>query len=116
MAASTDRFRFMSIQACPTDVVRAPAEKVWNLLTIPTKLERWSGAKLVLVPTRPLKPGDRLIFGAGFGGWMQIVFQVVAMERPRRLELDIHLPFGVLNHETVFITTISPSECRVSFN
>ena len=106
----------MSIQTSPIAIVQAPAERIWQLLTTPTELERWSGTRLLLVPTRPLMAGDRLVLGAGIGGWIRVTFQVIAMERPRRLDLDISLPLGIVNHETVFITQISPPLCRVRYD
>jgi hypothetical protein len=60
--------------------------------------------------------GDRLVLGAGMSGRMKILFLVIEAEPPRRLALQISLPFGIVNHETMVITSISGSECRVTFN
>jgi hypothetical protein len=108
--------RPMALQTCPTTIVRAHADRLWYLLTTPAELARWSGAKLLLVPTRPLKAGDRLMLGAGIVGMMKVIFDIIEVEPPRRLALDISLPFGITNHELVIIAPISPSECRVTFN
>jgi uncharacterized protein YndB with AHSA1/START domain len=106
----------MGIQTCPTTIVRASAERVWSLLTTPAELERWSGARLQLGPAGPLSLGDRLVLGAGIGGRMKVIFHIIAAEPPRRLTLEIFLPFGIVNHETIAITPSSPSECRVTYN
>ena len=106
----------MSIRTCPTAIVRAPAERVWHCLTSPHELGRWSGARLVLVPTRPLMAGDSLLFTAGIGGLMRVAFYVLGIEAERRLALMVSLPFGVINQETITISPLSASECRVTFN
>ena len=45
-----------------------------------------------------------------------ITFDVVDLEAPRQLTLDIALPFGVNNREQIQITLIDASSCRTTFN
>jgi ligand-binding SRPBCC domain-containing protein len=101
----------MSIQTCPTTMVEAPAELVWRLLTTPNELQRWSGLKIVKGPDRPLVAGDQIVFRAGL-----IRLQVMNLERLRRLELEVHFPFGIVNHEVFIITAESNGTCRVTYN
>ena len=101
----------MSIQTCPTTMVEAPADRVWRLLTTPSEVQRWTGIKILKGPNRPLATGDQIVFRAGL-----IRFQVMNIERLRRLELEVHLPFGIVNHEVVIITPESDGTCRVTFN
>jgi hypothetical protein len=49
----------VAIQTCPTDVVAAPGERIWKLLTQPTELAAWAGAGLIGGPTHTLVAGDR---------------------------------------------------------
>jgi hypothetical protein len=98
---------------CPTDVVHAPVERVWPLLIEPSRLH-WVDAKLVSAPARALAVGDRLLFRAGPG--LRVSWSVVAVEPEHSLTLDIALPFGVTNHETVVLTRIDDASCRVTFN
>ncbi len=81
--------------------------------TNPQDLARWTGTKLADGPTRRLQVGDRLVFRAGIFG---IVFNVVEVQAPRQLTLDIALPFGVRNHEQIEIAAIDPNSCRTTFN
>ncbi len=104
----------MSITTCPTDIVGAPAERVWDLLTQPEKLAEWSGVKLINGPTRPLEIGDRLVLGPGFG--LRIIFEVLGMESPSQLTVDVRLPFGVINHEVIQVSSVEPGRCRVTYN
>jgi uncharacterized protein YndB with AHSA1/START domain len=57
----------MAIQTCPTDIVAAQPELIWDLLTQPDKVAAWSGTELINGPNRALVPGDRVVLGPGFG-------------------------------------------------
>ena len=97
-------------------MVHASAERVWHLLTTPSGLQRWSDAKSVKGPDRPLATADQVVFRAGLGRVFEVRFQVIELERLRRLALVVHLPFGIVNHEVVVISPESDSACRVTFN
>ncbi len=101
------------MDVCPTDIILAPAERIWRLLTDPRELARWSGTKLVEAPARAMSAGDRLVFRAGL---LHITFDVVDMQVPRQLTLDIALPLGVKNREQIQITPIDANSCRTTFN
>ena len=98
---------------CPTDVVDAPVERVWELLTNPSLLH-WVDAKLLEAPARSLTAGDRLRFAASFG--LRVSWTVRALDPPRLLALDVRLPFGMANQETVLLSRLDAERCRVTFN
>ena len=104
------------IQVCPTDVVRASAERIWTLLTTPKELAAWTGTTLVEGPDRELRAGDRVVLGAGMGIPLRLIIQVREAVRPELLSLDIRLPLGVTDDETIRIAAIGPNESRVMFN
>jgi hypothetical protein len=62
-------------------------------------------------PDRPLATGDEIIFRVGL-----IRFQVGNLERLRRLEPEVHFPFGIVNHEVVAISPVSDVACQVTDN
>ena len=101
------------MDVCPTDVILAPVERVWRLVTEPRELAHWSGTRLVEAPTRAIRAGDQLVFRAGV---FLITFDVVDLDAPRQLTLDIALPFGVGNREQIQITPIDARTCRTTFN
>jgi len=101
------------MDVCPTDVILAPVERVWRLVTEPRDLAHWSGTRLVEAPTRAIRAGDQLVFRAGV---FLITFDVVDLDAPRQLTLDIALPFGVGNREQIQITPIDPHSCRTTLN
>ncbi|HXQ28690.1 MAG TPA: SRPBCC family protein [Gemmatimonadales bacterium] len=101
------------IQTCPTDVVAAPPERVWDLVTYAEPLARWSGTRLLAGPrNRRLMPGDRLVLAAALG--LKVVFDIRALEPPHSLTVDVQLPFGVMNHEIIRITPAGDDRSRVS--
>jgi hypothetical protein len=102
-----------AMDVCPTDIILAPAEHIWHLVTDPRELARWTGTKLVAAPARAMSPGDRLVFRAAV---FDITFDVMAMQAPLRVTLDIALPFGIKNHEQIQITPIDANSCRTTFN
>jgi uncharacterized protein YndB with AHSA1/START domain len=104
------------IRVCPTDIVHASAERVWKLLTTPKELPAWTGMALVEGPDREMRAGDRVVLGAGMGIPLRMIFQVREAVRPQLLSLDIRLPFGITNDETIQILRIGSSESRVTYN
>ena len=106
----------MGIVTCPTEVVSRSAEHVWHLVTDPVSLARWSGSKLRVAPSAPLRAGDRLLLGAGPAGLFSVEMEILGAERPTQIRVDVRLPFGVVNHEVIVIMPISDESCRVTFN
>jgi uncharacterized protein YndB with AHSA1/START domain len=103
-----------SFETCPTDIVRAPRERVWDLLTNPARLDDWLGVKVVEAPARTLAVGDRLVFGPAPG--LRLSWNVLSIEPLRTLELDIKAPLGIRNHEIVVLSPVGGDSCRVTFN
>ena len=103
------------IQTCPTDLVHASAERVWELLTIPQEFANWSETRLIAGPARPVTVGDCLVVGSGFSNQMKVYLDVVAAKPPQELVLRVRLPFGVVNHELVRITAIDQDHCRLTY-
>jgi len=115
------------LHICPTDVVHAPAEGIWRLVSRPSELVRWTDTSWIPagtertrpvgeVPDRELRAGDRLVRGAGIGHRLTVVFEVRDTVPPRRLALHIRLPFGVTNDEVIEIAPLGAEACRVTFN
>jgi len=104
------------LEVCPTDVIHAPAERIWRLVTTPTELARWTDTTLIEAPDGALGAGERLVLGAGPGHVMRVIFRVVDAVAPRRLALHIRLPLGVTNDEVIEIAAIGAAASRVTFN
>jgi uncharacterized protein YndB with AHSA1/START domain len=101
------------MDVCPTDVILAPAGRIWELVTAPQKLAQWTETTLVEGPARAIKGGDRLVLGAGI---FRITFDVLDIDPPTRLTVDVGLPLGVINHEQIQVAAIDAHSTRVTFN
>lgn len=104
------------LHVCPTDVVNAPADRVWQLVTTPKDLAKWSGTRVIEAPDRELRAGDCLTLGAGVGRRLKVIFHVQDAVRPRYLSVRIRLLFGVINNEVIQIAPLGPATSRVTFN
>jgi hypothetical protein len=102
-----------SFETCPTDVIRATPECVWELLTNPARFG-WLGVKVIESPARNLAAGDHLRFGPAPG--LRLSWTVRSVEPLRTLELDVKVPLGISNHETVVVSPVGMGSCRVTFN
>src|SRR5262245_38978302 len=102
-----------NFETCPIEVVNAPVECVWKLVTTPSLFE-WIDAKLIQAPARSLVVNDRVIFAASLG--LRVSWTVLALDPPHRIALDIALPFGIANQETMVLSRLDANTCRVSFN
>ena len=74
------------MEVSATDVLLAPAERIWHLLTDPRKLAEWTRTKLVEGPACPMSAGDHLVLRAGGGGRMSSTSNVMRnpTDRPAR--------------------------------
>ena len=104
----------MSIIACPTDVVAAPAERIWALLVDASSLARWTDTRLLEGPKRPLQAGDRVLYATGPG--LRGIFDVREVIPLKTMRVDVAMPFGIVNHEVIQLTPIDDAHTRVTFN
>ena len=68
----------MTLVTCPTDLVKASAASVWEMLTLPERYERWTGADLLSVsPPGRAQPGQRIEFRVReLGRWWPVHFEI----------------------------------------
>jgi hypothetical protein len=102
-----------SFETCPTDVIHAAPERVWELVINPRRYD-WLGVKVIDPPARNLAVGDRLRFGPAPG--LRLSWTVLSLEPLRTLELDIKVPLGIRNHETIVLSPVGVDTCRLTFN
>jgi hypothetical protein len=102
-----------SFETCPTDVIRATPERVWELLTDPGRFD-WLGVKVIEPPARNLAVGDHLRFGPVPG--LRLSWTVLSVEPLRTVELDIKVPLGIRNHEIIVVSPVGVDSSRVTFN
>jgi hypothetical protein len=102
--------------ACPMCSADAPIEVAWSLFD-PARLDEWWDAKVRRVaPEGPLAPGQRIEGMTGPFGMFAFSWDVLEVDSSgHRLHLLIRVPFGIVNDETVTMTSQGPDRCRISF-
>ena len=108
----------MGLISCPTDVIAASADAVWPLLTDPAQYERWTGADVLRVsPPGAARRGQRIDFSVrALALTWPVRFAVGAVRDRESLELDVFMPFGIVNHELIVLSRLDDARTRVTFN
>jgi uncharacterized protein YndB with AHSA1/START domain len=107
------------VNVCPARTTRAPADRLWELLTTPERFEEWQGAKLVsALPPGPLSRGQHIVLSAPFlGRWFRFTFDIGDIDPNREwLDLTARFPFGIVNHERITLTPTGGGATLVRFN
>jgi hypothetical protein len=108
----------MAFAVCPTDVVKAPIEVVWALLTTPAGWGSFFDAEVLSVePPGSAVPGQRVTVASGrWPARFRLLFEFMEVVAARgSLRLEIKLPFGIINHEKLVCTRVGPAACRVAY-
>jgi uncharacterized protein YndB with AHSA1/START domain len=108
----------VAVTVCPIAVVDASQETVWHLLTTPEGYPAWIDAELLRAePPGAAVEGQTVFFRTrALGRWWPVSFLVGAVDARRSLELTVHLPFGILNHEHITLLALGERQSRVAFN
>lgn len=103
--------------SCPTEIVDAPIERVWGLLTNPAGWGDFYDVNILkVVPLGPAHAGQLVI-----GGWSdpitpKIRFEFLAVDHSaHRLRFDVFMPFGITVREDMVCTPIGHDKCRVTY-
>src|ERR1035437_8421174 len=106
-----------SFTACPTDIVEAPVDVVWKLLT---DMSGWGSFFDVHVtsvePSGPAINGQRMLGKTG-PRWLRlgVSFDYTLIDKAHhKLELDARLPLGIAVHEALDCVPLEGGRCRVN--
>jgi len=104
--------------ACPTAVVEAPVEVVWNLLINFAGWGKFFDVRVVSVePPGPAIIGQKMR-GTSGPRWLRlgVSFEFTRIEPHRKLEFDVKLPLGLTVHEDLDCVPIDEKRCRVNYH
>ncbi len=108
----------MSLNVCPADTVRAPVERVWELLMQPARYDRFWDFTLERV-----EPEGSAVVGQTFGGWSKALgrrwpidgeIQEVDAEHHQIL-FRMSLPFGVVGDNRIVCAQINEQSCLLRY-
>lgn len=108
----------MGLSVCPSAVVAAPVGRVWELLTNPEGFDSWADATLVAAePYGVAQPGQKIHLVTGAVGLkFAVTIDVLDVDaEDHRLRFLVHLPFGVVNDETVTMADAGEGKTLVRF-
>ena len=107
----------MRVSVCPSAIVEAPVERVWEVVTSPDGFDTWTDATLVTAkPAGPARPGQRLRLETAFGRRLPVVIDVLDVDPDRHLlHLRADLPLGLVNDETMTMTAVDDGRTLVRF-
>ena len=105
--------------ACPTAIVEAPINVVWNLLLNTAEWGKFYDVRVLSVdPPGLARAGQRLIGNPGPRYLpLRLVFDFTEVDAlNHRLGIDGRLPFGIRVRENMTVAPIDPTRCRVNYN
>ena len=104
----------MSVNVCPMDVVHAPIERVWNLLSEPANYDVWWDAKTQsIVPEGHAQAGQRV--HAKAGGFNIFLTIDAVDESKHQIHYTSKFPFGITGFNHLTCTALPDSTTQVSF-
>jgi hypothetical protein len=108
----------MGFTVCPTAVVAAPVEVVWENLVQWERYARWADVRVERVePEGPITVGQTIHFtGKALGRTWRFIFKVEAVDPERRqLGLHVFFPFGLQEKPHIACDPIDATSCRVQY-
>lgn len=109
----------MAFSTCPTAVVQAPAERVWNLLSEPANYDQsWDAQMHAITPPGSAQPGQRIEAGTTVLGrrWNVINITVERIDHGQHaIELTTRLLLSITVRNHIRCAPLDAVTCRVSF-
>jgi hypothetical protein len=108
-----------SFSACPTEIVEAPIEVVWTLLTNFASWGSFYDVRVIDVdPPGPAIVRQKMTGESG-PRWLHlgVSFEFISIDEARhRLEIAVRLPLGLAVHENLDCVPLSADRCRVNYH
>jgi hypothetical protein len=107
------------VNVCPAAVSSASPDRIWSVLTTLERFEEWQGARFVSAePPGPIRSGQIVHLSApSLGLHWPVTIDIGDIDPKHRwIDLVVHAPFGIENHEHVTLTPTKEGGSLVRFN
>jgi hypothetical protein len=108
----------MGFAVCPTAIVAAPVEVVWEHLVQWERYADWADVQVERSePAGSATAGQTISFtGKALGRTWHFIFKVEAVNHERhQLDLHVFFPFGLQEKPHIACTPIDATTCRVQY-
>jgi ligand-binding SRPBCC domain-containing protein len=108
----------MSLATCPTAVIEAPIERVWNMLSQPSTYDQWWDAQTRTIAPEGAAHAGQLIHARTIelGKTWDVRIVVEGVDALRHtLDLTTRGPLGITVRNHIVCTAVDASRTRVSF-
>ena len=112
------KYQTVAFRTCPIAAVRAPAERLWNLLSQPENYTQWWDAQTRLItPAGSAQPGQRIeARTTALGRRWSVDITVERIDHAQRvIDLTTRLPFAITVHNHITCVPLDAVTCPVSF-
>jgi hypothetical protein len=113
------RFQSMNYVACPTEVVEAPVEFVWGLLTRPQGWGDFYDVRIVsVVPPGSAHVGQQVSAESGPALLhLTLSFRFTRVDHEKfELGFEARFPLGITVREDLGCVALGPARCRVNYH
>ena len=108
----------MSINVCPTAVVAAPVERVWELITEPARRDEWWDAHTVRVMPEGSAAAGQVVYlkSPTLGRQVDGTLRIEKVD-PVKHQILWHLagPLGIVVHQTTTCSALEAGSCYVQY-
>jgi hypothetical protein len=104
---------------CPTALIEAPVQRVWQLLTDPETWPSFYDLRVMRIEPPGLATAGQRVFGESGPRWLHLAVTLTftAVDASQgKLELIVQLPLGIVVTEELGCKAINATQCRVSYH
>ena len=109
----------MIVNVCPAATTKAPPDRIWRVIAATDRYGDWTDAAVLRVdPPGPAQAGQVIWMGGwALGRRWRFPIDVADVDPQHRwIDLVVHLPFGITNHERLTLTDTNDGGTLVRFN
>lgn len=108
----------MTLSICPAAEIHAPLDRVWGLLSDPSRYSSWADARTIRIDPEGMAHAGQIVHlqSPSFGVKWNITLRILALdEHNHRIVLETDLPFGMVLKNAIMCTALDDRTCFVRY-